>query len=263
MHKVYSQNNLLSMNSEKQFKVLLELASFIEKNVQTTDADHYERLVSYHHILSGTRDNRMIRLNREFQKLPQKKIGRQFQVYIMTLERFMGQSKKEYEFLVPRGDKASKEVKLIPVICLLDSVRSAHNIGAMFRNADCFSIQEIIICGLSPTPDHNQVKKTAMACDETVNWSYQRHASTHLEILKKEGYKIWAVEQTKNSVNINKISEVPKKLVLVFGHEQYGVSFEILKFADKTIFIELFGKKNSLNVSVCQAITLHKIAPLY
>jgi len=185
----------------------------------------------------------------------------QFQVYLMNLERFLGQSKKEYDFLVNTGDEKhnQRSEKRFPITCLLDSIRSAHNVGSFFRNAECFGTAEILLCGLSPTPKSIQVKKTAMGCDELVKWRYEQNACIEVKKLKELGATIWAIETSSTAIHINDVLEIPTPLVLIFGHEQHGISHELLELSDKIIDITLYGSKNSLNVSVSQAVVLNHI----
>jgi tRNA G18 (ribose-2'-O)-methylase SpoU len=260
MNKDFNEKKLLEMTTEKQVRVLYELSSYIEVNACTHDSTHFLKLSKYHDYLKHTNNDRIQKLNKEFNKI--KAIDYQFQIYIMNLERLVGQSKKEYDFLVNTGDDNNEKSKIFPVKCLLDSIRSAHNVGAFFRNAECFGIDELLLCGLSPTPENIQVRKTAMGCDELVKWQYHRDTLSLVNSLKASGHTIWSVETAVNAISLNELKSVPEKLVLVFGHEQFGVSFELLELSDKIISIDLFGKKNSLNVSVSQAVVLNKVVSL-
>ena len=186
----------------------------------------------------------------------------QFQIYLMNLERLLGQSKKEYDFLVSTKDCDNTRSRIFPIICLLDSVRSAHNIGAIFRNAECFGVEKIILCGLSPTPENIQVQKTAMGCEKKVEWEQTESATQMVSHLKKQGYDIWAIETSHLSINLNDIKKLPKKLVVIFGHEQFGISHELIKLSDEIVSIPTYGTKNSLNVSCGQAVTLNHLAHL-
>ncbi len=256
MNKDFSADKLQEKSIQGQFKVLYDLARFIESGNYDTESEHFKKLAKYHLFLADSSHASMQKLHKEFHKI--KNIDRQFQVYLMNLERFLGQSKKDYEFLVELGDKA-KTAHSFPVICLLDSVRSAHNVGAMMRNAECFGTQEVILCGLTPTPELAQVKKTAMGSDQMIKWRYAENAQSTVEELKQQGYQVWSVETAKQAHDINQTQNLPPKLVLIFGHEQHGISLELLELSDKLIKIPLYGNKNSLNVSICQGIILNQI----
>jgi 23S rRNA (guanosine2251-2'-O)-methyltransferase len=262
MNKDFSEKMLLNMDSEKQMKVLYTLATFIEVNHHLTDSTHFKKLHKYHQFLDNSDLEFIQKLNKEFHKV--RAIDYQFEIYLMNLERLLGQSKKEYDFLVNTKDNnSSSELKeKLSIICLLDSVRSAHNVGAMIRNAECFNIHSLILTGLTPKADHPQVIKTAMDCDKIVATEYHKNAIDYIQVKKAEGFEIWAIETANNATHLKDITSRPQKLILLFGHEHYGLSHELLKLSDKIIDIELYGQKNSLNVSISQGIVLQNLSSL-
>jgi 23S rRNA (guanosine2251-2'-O)-methyltransferase len=260
MNKDFSREKLLSFNEQKQLKALFDLASFIERKQEPITSSHFAKLSKYHDFLQNSDSDKVAKLNLEFAKV--KAIDYQFQVYLMNLERLLGQSKKEYDFITTK-DKAASSSRTFPVICLLDSIRSAHNVGAMFRNAECFGVEEVILCGLTATPENEQVQKTSMGCYEKVKWSYHKNAAQIAQQYQQLGYEIWAVETAKTGQDILKIQKIPQKVVLIFGHEQFGVSQELLAISYQLVEIPLFGQKNSLNVSVCQGILLHQVTNFF
>lgn len=257
MNKDFSKNKLLSLSAQRQLKVLYDLAQFIETKQHSIDSQHFSKLAKYHSFLATSENEKIQKLNKEFIKI--KATDYQFQVYLMNLERFLGQSKKDYAFLVQTQDIEIKEKKDFPIACLLDSVRSAHNVGAMFRNAECFNCNEVYLTGLSATPNSVHVQKTAMGCDQNIQWSYYKSAIELIKKLKQEKKHIWAIETSARSLNINEIQNIPSPLVLIFGHEQHGISQELLELCDEIISIPMYGSKNSLNVSVSQAIILNQL----
>lgn len=259
MNKDFLKEKLLSFSEQKQIKTLYDLASFIEETKATVNSNHFEKLQKYHEFLKDTESTKLQKLNKEFAKIAA--IDYQFQVYLMNLERLLGQSKKEYEFVTNLDGKHNK-IKRFPIICICDSVRSAHNIGAMIRNAECFGVEKIILTGLSPTPENPQVKKTTMGSDEVTDWEYCKSAVELVRLLKKDGHTIWSIETAQNSCSIHSIESIPKNLVLIFGHEQFGVSNELIQLSDKIVSIELYGQKNSLNVAISQAIVLDRVTQL-
>ncbi|MGK0367489.1 MAG: 23S rRNA (guanosine2251-2'-O)-methyltransferase [Thermoproteota archaeon] len=260
MTKDYSQAKLLSMEPEKQLRILFKLADYIENEKASFDSNHFEKLKKYHDFLCDSDNQHIQKINKEFAKV--KALDYQFQVYLMNLERFLGQSKKEYDFLVNTGDNSQAQRKF-PITCILDSVRSAHNVGSFFRNAECFGVSELILAGLTPTPELAQVKKTSMGCDENLDWRFIKDAKSEIKKLKKDGHTIWSIETSRHATHINEIKEAPQKLVLIFGHEQHGISAELLELSDLIVDITLFGAKNSLNVSVSQAIVLNRIVQFF
>ncbi len=260
MNKDFNQEKLLSFKAEKVFRILYDLAFFIEKERHDTGSNHFAKLSKYHHYLKDHQNPLILKLNKEFQKI--KNIDYQFQVYLMTLERLLGQSKKEYDFLVQTQVVQNTPEQKFSIQCVLDSIRSAHNIGAMIRNADCFHIEKLILTGLSPSPQHHQVIKTAMGAEKNVRVENHNCAIDIVKELKSQGHQIWAIETGREAISINSITERPSPLTLLFGHEQFGLSLELLQLADKIISIPMFGVKNSLNVSISQGIILNKLTSL-
>lgn len=144
-------------------------------------------------------------------------------------------------------------------ICvILDNIRSRENVGSIFRTADAVGVAKIYLCGITPKPPHEKISKTALGAEKWITWEYHRQTWQLLKKLKKENYKIIALEQTKESANIFVFR--PKfPLVLIVGNEVKGLSPKILKYCDKKIAIPMLGKKESLNVSVAAGIALYQL----
>ncbi|RCU43618.1 TrmH family RNA methyltransferase [Chryseobacterium lacus] len=150
-----------------------------------------------------------------------------------------------------------KQTEKIPLIVVLDNVRSMHNVGAVFRTADAFIIEKIVLCGITPVPPHREIHKAALGATESVDWIFEKEISTALQNLKKEGVEIIGIEQTTNSQNIDDFSiQKNKKYALVLGNEVEGLSDEAFKSYDAFLEIPQLGTKHSLNVSVCAAIAM-------
>ena len=153
--------------------------------------------------------------------------------------------------------KQFKDIEKLPVVLVLDNIRSAMNIGSFFRTADAFAIEKIYICGISATPPHKEINKTAIGATDSVDWEYHKSTRECLTQLKKEGYLITGIEQTDLSVMLNKyIPENDKKHALVFGNEVSGISDDILDILDLSLEIPQFGTKHSFNVAVSGGIIL-------
>lgn len=145
----------------------------------------------------------------------------------------------------------------IPVCIVLDNVRSLHNVGSAFRTADAFLIEKIFLTGITGRPPHREIEKTALGATESVEWSYMENPEQAVDLLKKNGYKIVAVEQTTASIPLQKFNiEKNEKVCLVFGNEVHGVSEEVISRADVAIEIPQHGTKHSLNISVCLGVVL-------
>jgi 23S rRNA (guanosine2251-2'-O)-methyltransferase len=148
-----------------------------------------------------------------------------------------------------------KEADKMPVIIVLDSVRSMHNVGSAFRTADAFLVEKIILTGITGTPPSREIHKTALGATESVPWEYHQSAIDALKALKKQGFKIVLIEQTTQSTPLQQFEFNPaSKYVLVFGNEVHGVSDDLLPLADLALEIPQVGSKHSLNVSVCLGI---------
>jgi tRNA G18 (ribose-2'-O)-methylase SpoU len=153
-----------------------------------------------------------------------------------------------------------KEAEKAPVIAVLDNIRSMHNVGSVFRTADAFLIEAIFLCGYTPLPPHRDINKTALGATETVDWIHFPTTVDAINTLKKEGFKVFAVEQTEGSVSLEKFpATANEKIAVVLGNEVEGVNDEVLKLVDGSIEIPQLGMKHSLNISVAAGIVLWEI----
>ncbi|MBI5915364.1 MAG: RNA methyltransferase [Bacteroidetes bacterium] len=148
-----------------------------------------------------------------------------------------------------------RQMGKMPVVLVLDNVRSALNVGSAFRTADAFALEKIYLCGITATPPHREILKTALGSTETVEWEHLGDTSSAVLKLQNQGYELLAVEQTEGSVALQKFEIRPdKKYALIFGNEVSGVGDEVLAAADGSVEILQFGTKHSLNVAVCIGI---------
>jgi tRNA G18 (ribose-2'-O)-methylase SpoU len=150
------------------------------------------------------------------------------------------------------------ELGKLPVICVLDNVRSQHNIGSVFRTSDAFRIEELYLCGITATPPNREINKSALGATESVKWQYFADTSLAVHQLKELGYKVIAIEQAADSINLEDYSPVAsEKIALIFGNEVTGISDPVMEIVDACIEIPQFGTKHSFNVSVTAAIVLY------
>jgi 23S rRNA (guanosine2251-2'-O)-methyltransferase len=153
-----------------------------------------------------------------------------------------------------------REAEKLPVVLLLENIRSMHNVGSVFRTADAFLAEAIYLCGYTPQPPHRDIHKTALGATETVAWKYVKNTADALMFLKTAGYRILAVEQVSESVPLQQFKlQSGEKIVLIFGNEVQGVSEEALEYCDGSIEIPQFGMKHSLNVSVAAGMVLWEL----
>lgn len=146
-------------------------------------------------------------------------------------------------------------VKKLPVIIVLDNIRSMENVGSFFRTADAFRIEAIYLCGITACPPHREIHKTALGADESVDWKYFETTIEACKHLKEMGYKIFAVEQIENSIKLDEF-DTQAKSAYIFGNEVAGVDDEVLPYCNQAIEIPQEGTKHSLNVSVTGGIVM-------
>ena len=151
-------------------------------------------------------------------------------------------------------EEAESAVKT-PVIIILDNVRSMHNVGSVFRTADAFLVEEIILCGITPVPPHREINKTALGATETVKWQHCSDAIQKLQELRGKGYKVIAAEQTAKSIKLHEAKFNPdEKYAVILGNEVDGVNQELIDQADYSLEIPQAGTKHSLNISVAAGV---------
>ena len=152
----------------------------------------------------------------------------------------------------------------VPLVVVLDNVRSQHNVGAVFRTADAFRIAGVWLCGCCCTPPNAEIHKTALGAEETVDWWYTKDTREAVRQLREMGYKIYAVEQAEGSVMLSNVeSEMlndDRKIAIVMGHEVFGVQQEVVDACDGCIEIPQYGTKHSMNVSVTAGIVLYRLS---
>ncbi|WP_214071017.1 RNA methyltransferase [Mucilaginibacter sp. dw_454] len=145
----------------------------------------------------------------------------------------------------------------LPVAVVLDSVRSMHNIGSIFRTSDGFAVEQVILCGITAQPPHREIEKTALGATASINWSYHEDAVKAIKKLRADGYQIIAIEQAEDSVMLNGFTpDKNAKYALIFGNEVNGVSDEVMEIIDTCIEIPQFGTKHSFNIVVSAGIVL-------
>lgn len=152
---------------------------------------------------------------------------------------------------------AFKNADKTPLIIILDDIRSLHNIGSVFRTADAFLIEKIYLCGITATPPHKEIQKTALGATETVAWEHSKSVTEVISKLKSEGTTVLAVEQVENAHLLDEFKvAINQKYALVFGNEVYGVSQEAVELCDGCIEIPQLGTKHSLNIAVSAGIVI-------
>lgn len=157
--------------------------------------------------------------------------------------------------------EAFKEADKLPLVVVLDNVRSLHNIGSVFRTSDAFRVECICLCGITAVPPHAEIHKTALGAEDTVDWKYYQNTVDVVDELKQNGYTVFSIEQAEGSTMLDKWEmDRNKKYAIVFGNEVKGVEQEVINHSDGCIEIPQYGTKHSLNVSVTAGIVIYECA---
>ncbi|MFA6701127.1 MAG: RNA methyltransferase [Dysgonamonadaceae bacterium] len=152
---------------------------------------------------------------------------------------------------------AFKEADKIPLVVVLDNVRSRNNIGSVFRTSDAFRVEEIVLCGITSAPPHAEIHKTALGAELSVKWRYFEDTLEAVHQLKGKGYTIFSIEQAENSISLESLQlDKSCNYAVILGHEVHGVQQEVIDASDGCIEIPQYGTKHSLNVSVTAGIVI-------
>lgn len=171
----------------------------------------------------------------------------------IPIERLLHKNLQDDDFLIVENDKEAAPEERLPLVFVLDNIRSAFNVGSIFRTAECLGAEKIYLCGYTPNPTQWKVEKTAMGTQEYLSWEESPRLLECLEELKDEGYRIVALETAASAVDLYEPFEI-EATAFVLGNERFGLDPEILKVIDEVRIVPLRGRKNSLNVGVTAAI---------
>jgi len=149
-----------------------------------------------------------------------------------------------------------KKTSKTPIIVILDNIRSMNNVGSIFRTCDAFAVEKLYLCGITATPPHKDIAKTALGATESVEWEYAEDVVDLVQHLKKDNIKVFLIEQTDSSVFLNQFRFSKEKIALVLGNEVFGVNEALLPICDGAIEIPQHGTKHSLNVTIAAGIVL-------
>ncbi len=165
---------------------------------------------------------------------------------------------KELNRLTVEEFKASDKT---PITVVLDNVRSLNNVGSVFRTSDALRLEKIFLCGITPTPPHNDIHKTALGAEDSMNWEYRESTVDTIQELQKQGYEVYCVEQVENSIYLTDYAvKENTPIALVFGNEVKGVQQEAINASDGCIEIPQHGTKHSFNISVSAGIVLWEVS---
>ena len=153
-----------------------------------------------------------------------------------------------------------KKQTKVPIVIVLDNIRSALNVGSAFRTSDAFALEKICLCGITAQPPHREILKTAIGATESVDWNYYADTIDAIETLRNEGFRIIAVEQADKSIPLQEFSvNADQKYALIFGNEVSGVRDEVMAMLDACIEVPQYGTKHSLNIAVCLGVVVWEV----
>jgi len=152
-----------------------------------------------------------------------------------------------------------KSAEKTPITIVLDNVRSALNVGSVFRTSDAFLIENIILCGITSTPPNKEIRKAALGASDSVNWQFEENTIDAVTKLKTNGYHIMGIEQADKSSKLNDFTLSNKPIAVIMGNEVNGVSQDVIDICDEVLEIPQFGTKHSLNISVTTGIIIWEL----
>lgn len=171
---------------------------------------------------------------------------------------FCGMRKLSMEELGRKSVEEFKQSEKTPVIAVLENIRSAYNVGSVFRTGDAFLIEAIYIIGYSAKPPHKEIKKTALGAEETVEWKHFKTTAEAIADLRQRGYKVYAIEQVEKSISLEKFHP-PGPVAVIFGNEVTGVEQSTIPLCDGCVEIPQLGMKHSLNIATAAGVVLWEL----
>lgn len=254
----FSKNKWLSFDDSKKNKELVHFIGLLEENFDNFQLrnellKNLKKCVNYCNFASEELYFiRMMLENRAFEDFEM------FRTEVGKVYRAYGSSLMDHHIMIERLDGGRQNIEKFPVIVVLNNFRSAFNVGSVFRTAECFCLERIILDGSSPAPTNKKVQKTAMGTETMVDWVETDDLEKTILELKGSGYFIIALETIKNSKSYHEF-DFPGKVAVILGNEVYGIEKKILRIVDETLKIPLYGWKNSLNVGVAFGIVASEI----
>jgi tRNA G18 (ribose-2'-O)-methylase SpoU len=180
--------------------------------------------------------------------------------FLLFVNYFCAMRKLSMDELGRKSVDEFKQADKTPVVVVLENIRSAYNVGSVFRTADAFLVQTICIIGYSAKPPHKEIKKTALGAEESMEWKHYKSSLEAIEDLRKDGFKIFAIEQAEGSMKLQKLSfKKEDKIALIFGNEVTGVEQSTIQLCDGCIEIPQLGMKHSLNIATAAGVVLWEL----
>lgn len=243
----------LSFGKNQAVDTLWRFARQIEQKFEEESLNKFQE---YLEVLKSHENSDVAALAFKLGKFSLKE-AEEFQKVLACLERYLGKELADHEFLVSTADSVDIKTEVRGELHLvLDNLRSAFNIGSIFRSAEALGVTEIHLCGYTATPDNSKTAKSALGTDQWVKWTHWESSLDCLKELRERGIHTYALETSKKAIPLHECP-VSFPAALVFGNERYGLGSPVLSKTDSLIKIDLAGRKNSLNVGVCAALAIH------
>ncbi len=252
----FSQGKFLKLPTKRKIKWLLRMIEKLEDNFEDEDKRilHTEELASCLSVIEDSKE-KDLQLFSPLNKLLQKSFTLdQLLVETHPLPIQLLPALKDHQLEIRKYDGSPKKHAPIKVTAILHNLRSAYNVGAIFRSAECVQIKEIILTGYTPTPENIRAKRTAMGTDELISWRHEDELDVILQQFKENNYPIYALETVKDAPSVFEVEYPKNPFALLVGNETEGIAEETLKVCDHVIQIPVFGKKNSLNVATAFSV---------
>ncbi len=250
----------LSVPDLKLLNFVLECGHRLERewpySVEARGRDELKEFCRRIENLKQAQSEELKRLTSTVEHLSEKMTARHLAGYLVAFERLNNKAMRDDEFLVVEGDLEKPASPPEPVIVIADNIRSAFNVGAIFRTAECFNLQEVVLTGYTATPDDEKTARTSMGAAEHLPWRSVRETSMAVIEAKLRGFTVIALETVSTATSLDNF-KWPEKCAILIGNERFGVDREALAQADHIVKIPLRGRKNSLNVGISLGIALH------
>jgi tRNA G18 (ribose-2'-O)-methylase SpoU len=258
--KILSADQFMRLNEAMAIRYLVDLAWSIEGhwNRPETRLQQIEYFRQCLADLGHSRHTSLRQLAKLAPKVTETMSLKHFLGIVLPIERQHTRGIRDEDFCIKEGDEPQAQQERIPLTLVLDNIRSAFNVGSIFRTAECLGVEKIYLCGYTPTPDDLKTKKTAMGCDSYMPWQWQQRTSDVLSRLGSEGITVIGVE-TVAAAPYHYSFDFPKPCALLFGNERHGLDAAVLSQTRHMIRIPVFGVKNSLNIGVALGICGYEV----
>lgn len=192
------------------------------------------------------------------QRIPADPSYHQYMTLVAPIERAFGRGVTDPDILARSTDREEALEQVLPLVLVVDNLRSAFNVGSIFRISECFGVSHLYLCGYTATPEQDKLKKASMGTDSLQSWSWEAHSKDVLTKLKADGYRIYALETSEQAKNIQEFTFPKEATALVFGNERFGIENNLMELCDGVLEIPCQGRKNSLNVAVSLGIACYE-----